>query len=102
MSTERKASGENTCLHNKGHECSVEVICLQEKNEKEPHAYVAEVKIECGDCGARFYFQGMQAGFMPPKPTINALGNVATLHITPQPFHAPDTGGGVPPFMRNA
>lgn len=45
--------------------------------------FSADVTIRCSECGTRFQFQGMPAGFHPDHPCVSADGLEARMPIAP-------------------
>ncbi len=45
--------------------------------------FMAEVSIECKQCGAQFSFTGLRPGSSPTRPTTDISGKTARLPIKP-------------------
>lgn len=63
-----------SCEH-RSFRATVEVSRLVEEEDADAHAWAADVRVACEDCGAPFGFKGMEAGlsFDAPMRSIDAL-----------------------------
>ena len=57
--------------------------------------YSADVKIECGECGQHFVFQGLPSGLSPYEPRASLEGTTLQAPIMPVGEEVPD---GLPGF----
>jgi hypothetical protein len=87
---------DNTCQH-LSFEAVVEVNRIQEPHEP-VKAYIADVNINCAECGESFTFIGLEAGLRADCPMGSFNGNQAHLPIRPKsaPF---DFGLNMPGFV---
>lgn len=68
----------NDCLHNKAHKAIVRIDFLEDTGR-----FVADVNIECADCGRPFQFLGLPLGLNLDGATMNVDGQTARLAIAP-------------------
>ncbi len=62
-----------------------------------PLAYVADVAVQCADCGEPFRWSGLQAGLSYARPMVSV--DERELHAPLRPASAdPDFGMGLPGF----
>lgn len=45
--------------------------------------FMAEIEVECAECGQKFVFEGLPRGFNPNEPTSSCFGLKANLPIHP-------------------
>ena len=48
-----------------------------------PHAFLAEVRVQCAQCGGDFMFTGLPFGVSLTEPGRNITGTAATLPMKP-------------------
>lgn len=65
-----------------------------------PTAYIADITVDCADCGEPFRWTGVQAGVSFNHPMVSV--NEEELHAPLRPASAdPDFGMGLPGFAIN-
>jgi hypothetical protein len=75
-------------------------IGTEETPDGSPRAYMADVRVNCAQCGEKFRFVGVRAGvsFAAPKVSVDE----AELHAPIRPASSdPDFGMGIPGFAIN-
>lgn len=69
---------ENLLCPHKNFAAKFEIVRLTDTGR-----YMAEVAIQCADCGLPFHFLGMPAGLHPAEPMVNPDATEARLPIAP-------------------
>jgi hypothetical protein len=86
------------CLH-ENFDATVAVNRIAEDGQV-PHAYIADIRIECADCHEPFRWSGLRAGVSFAKPRVSV--DERELHAPLRPASAdPDFGMGLPGFAIN-
>ena len=84
------------CLH-LNFAAYVVVARLAEADDAPATGYVADIKVNCADCGEPFRWTGLPAGFSPREPMVSV--DETELHAPLRPASAdPDFGLGIPGF----
>lgn len=66
------------CRHNKAHRANVRIDYLEDAGR-----FMADVKIECADCGRPFQFLGLPLGLNLAGAAMDVEGQTARLAIAP-------------------
>ena len=76
---------ESSCEHlNFQAEVDVNRIKADEKDTTSPHRWMADVRIQCADCGIPMRFIGLPAGMDLNSPCISVDAQEARLPIAPK------------------
>lgn len=76
---------------------TVEVNRLASTEDGPIHAYSADIRVQCADCGEPFRWIGLQAGLMPTKPMVSVDETELRAPLRPASSD-PDFGLGIPGF----
>lgn len=67
------------CKHNKNHKASVKIACLEDSG-----GFIAEIVINCADCGKAFQFLGLEPGIDTQGARVSIDGLEANIAICPE------------------
>lgn len=88
------ANPDRACLHNEFF-AQVNVARVQPDETGMPKAFVAEITIQCGECGEPFRFSGVPAGMSYAHPMVDPAETELRAPIRPASAD-PDFGMGLP------
>lgn len=68
-----------SCKHNKAHKANVAVGCMEDTG-----GFIADITIECADCGKKFQFLGLEPGVDTQGARVSVDGLEARIAIVPE------------------